>query len=136
MDAADVRVIDGREFASWSVLPGGTQARLDLVAGNGKPSSIVLPFDVLSSLLFTLPRILQAALDERCAEPSMRVVHPLGTWRLERAHGEPGMILRLGTIDGFEVAFALSGFDAGSIGPALLAASDHIEQPSKVRRPH
>jgi hypothetical protein len=66
MDAADVGVIDGREFASWSVLPGGTQARLDLVAGNGKPSSI----------------------------------------------------------------------DAGSIGPALLAASDHIEQPSRVRRPH
>jgi hypothetical protein len=71
MDAADVRVIDGREFASWSVLPGGTQVRLDLVAGNGELSSIVLPFDVLSSLLFTLPRISQAALDERFADPSM-----------------------------------------------------------------
>ena len=69
----------------------------------------------------TLPRMMQSALDERFPDGTLRVVHPLGEWRLEQAEGDNGLILKLGTRDGFEVAFAVPDEDAGSLGTALLS---------------
>jgi hypothetical protein len=39
---------------------------------------------------------------------------------LEQAKGDNGLILKLGTRDGFEVAFAVPEEEAGSLGTALL----------------
>src|ERR1700726_1762160 len=38
-----------------------------------------------------------------------------------QAQGDPSLILKLGTRDGFEVAFALNNRDAGSLGMTLVA---------------
>ena len=69
------------EFASWSVLPARTQPD----GREREPSSIVLPLDVLTSLLFTLPRMLQAALDERLAAEARRT-RSLPARRRRRCH--------------------------------------------------
>jgi hypothetical protein len=69
----DVELIEGRELSRWAVTPGGNDIRLDLATTNGETHSVVLPFDALSSLLMTLPRMLQAGLDERCVDGSLRV---------------------------------------------------------------
>lgn len=135
MSVANAGPILGRTLAGWCVLPGGMQVRLDLEAGDGEIRAIVLPFDALTSLLLTLPRMLQTALDERFADGSLRIVQNLGNWRLERAEGEGGLILRLGTRDGFEVAFALNLRDADALGAALIDAPDDIIEPG-TRRPH
>jgi hypothetical protein len=71
--AEDEISIEGRGLTSWAVMPGGTNIRLDLATAAGKTCSVVLPFDALSSLLMTLPRVLQAALDARCSDGSLRV---------------------------------------------------------------
>lgn len=131
----DDQAIDGRELTAWTVLPGGTHIRLDFCSSDGTSHQIVLPFDVLTGLLMTLPRMLQAALDTRFADGSLRFVQRLGRWTLELAESDAALILRLGTSDGFEVAFALNGQDAGSLGAALLGAPDHTNQP-EMRRPH
>jgi len=83
----------------------------------------------------TLPRMLQTALDARFPDSSLRCVQQLSTWQIEQAEGEPWLILKLGTRDGFEVAFSLKGKDADSLGTALIAAPDDIDQ-SKTRRTH
>jgi hypothetical protein len=62
-------------------------------------------------------------------------VHPLGGWRLEQADGGNGLILKLGTRDGFEVAFAVAGEDAGSLGLALLTKPNEITS-ILTRRPN
>ena len=95
----------------------------------------MLPFDALTGLLMTLPRMLQSALNERFSGNTLRVVHPLGDWRLEQAEGDSGVILQLGTPDGFEVAFAVPDQDADSLGTALLMTAD---QPTSIltRRPN
>ena len=80
-------------------------------------------------------RMLQTALDARFADGSLRFVQRLGRWALEQAESDAGLILKLGTRDGFEVAFALNGQDADSLGAALLAAPDETNQPN-MRRPH
>ncbi len=131
----NVRAIEGSRLTAWCVLTGGTRIQLDFADCDGTPHHIVLPFDALTGLLMTLPRMLQTALDMRFADGSLRFVQPLGGWRLERAENEAKLILQLGTPDGFEVAFALEGQDADSLGAALLAAPNGTNQPA-VRRPH
>ncbi len=54
-----------------------------------------------------LPRILQCALDER-EDRSDRIVHLLGSWRVERAAEHGRLVLTLKTPDGFGIAFALA----------------------------
>jgi hypothetical protein len=132
---ADTSPIEGRQLTTWAVLPGGTQIRLDFTAADGRTHRIVLPFDTLSGLLMTLPRMLQSALDARFADGSLRVVQPLSAWRVEQLEGSDGLLLKLGTPDGFEVAFVLNAEHAGSLGVALLATP---EDPvlTLTRRPH
>jgi hypothetical protein len=104
----------------------------NFVGADGTTHQIVLPFEALSSLLMTLPRMLQTALDARFADGSLRFVQPIGSWRLEQAESDLGLILRLGTRDGFEIAFAWNGSDADSVGAALLSVPDT----STSRRPN
>ena len=131
----DAAPLEGRQLTDWSVLPGVTQVRLDFIATDGRTHRIILAFDALTGLLMTLPRMLQSALDSQFADGSMRVVQRLSVWRIEQIEGSGGLILRLGTPDGFEVAFALDRADGTSLGAALLAAPDSIN-PDPARRPH
>ncbi len=116
--------IEGKQLTSWSVLAGGTHVGMDFVGLDGTSHRIVLPFEALSSLLMTLPRMLQTALNTRFADDSLRLVQCLSSWRVEQAEADPGLILSLGTKDGFEVAFTLGDGDADALGSALVAAPE------------
>ena len=137
MDVAptDALPIEGQQLTTWAVLPGGTQIRLDFIAADGRTHRIVLPFEALTGLLMTLPRMLQSALNERFPDSTLRVVHPLSDWRLEQAEGDNGLILKLGTPDGFEVAFAVPDEDADSLGTALLTTAEQTPA-TLTRRPN
>jgi hypothetical protein len=128
--------IHGEKLTTWSVLPGGTQISLDFVAYDGGTHRIVLPVDTLSGLMMTLPRMLQSALDERFPDGALRVVQRLGKWQLEQPAIDDGLILKLGTTDGFEVAFALNPEHAGSLGAALLEETPREMGPTLIRRPN
>ncbi|MDB5401496.1 MAG: hypothetical protein QOD93_6643 [Acetobacteraceae bacterium] len=127
--------IEGDKLKSWAVLPGGNQISLDFVAIDGGTHRIVLPVDALSGLMMTLPRMLQSALDERFPDGSLRIVQRLGKWQLEQQAIDDDLILKLGTNDGFEVAFALNDQHAGSLGAALLEPQRETD-PTLVRRPN
>jgi hypothetical protein len=122
--AEPAQTIEGQKLTTWAVLPGGEQVCLGFAATGGETHRIVLPFEALTGLLMTLPRMLQSALNERFPDSTLRVVHPLGDWRLEQAEGDNGLILKLGTPDGFEVAFAVPDEDADSLGTALLTTAE------------
>lgn len=129
----DTPPIEGRRLTNWYVLPGGENIRLDLSATDGTERSVVLPFDALSSLMMTLPRMLQAALDSRSDGGSLRVAQLLGQWRLERTDGEISLLLKLATPDGFEVAFALDGQVARGLGAALVTGASTASAASITR---
>jgi hypothetical protein len=78
--------IERRQLTDWAVVPGGEDIRLGLSSADGETSDVVLSFDALSGLLMTLPRMLQAALDARCSDGSLRLAQLLESWRIERAH--------------------------------------------------
>jgi hypothetical protein len=127
--------IEGEKLTTWSVLLGGTQISLDFIAIDGGSHRIVLPVDTLSGLMMTLPRMLQSPLDERFPGGSLRIVQRLGKWQLEHEETDDRLILKLGTNDGFEVAFALNEEHAGSLGFALLRPPRETS-PTLVRRPN
>ena len=127
--------IEGERLRAWSVLPGGTRIGMDFTVAVGQVHRIVLPFEALPGLLMTLPRMLQSALDTRFADRSLRFVQQLGRWQIEQAEADAGLILKLGTRDGFEVSFVLRGHAADSLGAALLAAPDAV-QTTDNRKPH
>jgi hypothetical protein len=135
MDAVTAQYIEGQTLTTWAVLPGGEQVCLGFAASDGETHRIILPFAALTGLLMTLPRILQTALDERFHDGTLRVVHPLGAWQLELAEGGNGLILKLGTPDGFEVAFAVPDEDACSLGAALQTPAGQAD-PNQMRRPN
>jgi hypothetical protein len=74
MDAASAEVpsVEGKELTTWVVLADGTHVRLDFVGIDGEAHRLVLSFDVLSSLLMTLPTMLQSALNARFPDGSLR----------------------------------------------------------------
>ena len=91
MDVSRISRSDRRQqLTTWAVLPGGEQICLDFTANDGDTHRIVLPFDALTGLLMTLPRMLQTALDERFPDGSLRVVQPLGAWRWNRPKATMG----------------------------------------------
>jgi len=125
------RELAGEWLTTWSVLPDGSRARLGFADNAGRPCQIDLPVAAVSGLLMTLPRVLQAALDHR-GDGSARVVHPLGTWALERA-ADPGLlVLTLTTPDGFSVAFALTPGDLAEMADAGQAHRPGTPLPARV----
>ncbi len=133
VDADHGPVVKGGELTTWSVSPGGTHVCLGFATTIGSDHRIVLPFDAVSALLMTLPRMLQSALDKKFGDGTLRVVQPLETWRLEQAEASAGLILNLGAPGGFEVAFALNNQKAASLAQALQTAPDEMVSASERR---
>jgi hypothetical protein len=128
--ATSASYIEGRKLTTWAVLPGGERVCLAFTADGGDTHRLALPFEALTGLLMTLPRMLQQALDERFPDGTLRVVHPLGDWHLEQAEGHPSFILKLSTRDGFEVAFSIDGDAVASLGTALLTEKNLTRRPN------
>jgi hypothetical protein len=96
------------ELTTFDVAIDGSAARIGVRDASGKPASVTLPVDCLSALLITRPRMVQAVLQYRHDDPSLRLVYPLGAYRVETVGGSDQVILTLATPDGFEVSFELT----------------------------
>jgi hypothetical protein len=59
----------------------------------------------------TLPEILRRTLHLRFHDESMRLVYPVGHWEVAGSSVQGGVIVTLGTPDGFQVSFSLAALD-------------------------
>jgi hypothetical protein len=112
-------LIKGKRLTAWSVTQDGEHVRLGLVDDDGRPCAVLLPTAVLSGLMMTIPRMLQDALRVKFSDGSLRMIHELGDWRVERAAGTDASILSLATPDGFEVTFSVATPQADRLGKTL-----------------
>ncbi len=115
----DRSAIKGERLTTWAVTPDGERVRLGFEDEAGRPCAVNLPINVLSALMMTIPRILRQALAVRFADGSLRMIHELGEWRVERAVEADASILSLATSDGFEVTFAVTTAEADRLGEML-----------------
>ena len=117
-----VRELVGEGLTAWSVSPCGGRVLLGFEDSAGRRCRLDLPFNALSALLLTIPRILRAALRAR-GDQGTRIVQPLGGWRLEQAAGTGCLILTLSTPTGFDVAFTVAPDQLAAMGEAVAAAN-------------
>jgi len=116
-------VIRAEQLTTWAVTDGGERVDIGFVDQAGLSWAINFPIAVLSGLMMTIPRMVRQALRQRFADESMRMVHHLGRWHVERAVGADAFLLSLTTVDGFEVTFAVPVAQADRFGETLRRAA-------------
>jgi hypothetical protein len=84
----------------------------------GRELALELPAGLASSLLLTLPHLMEKCLQQLRGDAT-RLVFPMGCWVLEGAAESGDFILSLQTPDGFKVAFAVAADDARALARAL-----------------
>jgi len=99
--------ISATSLITCQIAPDGSSIRLVLEDGHGRPASLTLPIKCIQQLLMTLPHAASKAIRARHRDDTLRLVFPLGNWKLERAASDSKLILTLCTSDGFEVAFSV-----------------------------
>ena len=118
--------IRGSALRDCSVEPDGTRIRLGLFDAAGVPTDVTRPSECLTQLVMTLPQLAAEALRRRFRDDTLRLVYPLGDWRLESTPDGSGLILTLGTADGFSVSFVLP---PERLGEMAEAAATGVPQP-------
>jgi hypothetical protein len=118
--------IRGERLTTWTVSAEGERVLLGFEDEAGHPVAISLPLEALSALMMTIPRMLHEALAGRCTGGALRLrmIHPLGDWRVERAMGADASLLSLATPDGFEVTFSLATPEADRLGERLRYSAE------------
>ena len=87
----------------------GGRVRIAVRCDGGGSASLVLPLGCVTQLLMTLPQLIQRALQRSHGDASLRLVHPLSGYTLERGLRDGDgqqYILTLQTEGGFGVSFA------------------------------
>ena len=98
--------VDIRDLLRFEASADGTSTSLIAVE---RHELIALNFTVtcLSRLMLTLPKMIDAVVQQRGNHPGLRVVYPLDMLRVELA-GDRTRILTLRTPDGFAISFTAS----------------------------
>jgi len=99
---------------------GGARLRLRMLDEAGRELTLELAAGLASSLLLTLPHLMEKCL-QQLRGSATRLVFPLRGWMLESSAETGDFILSLQTPDGFKVAFAVPAGDARALAEALDA---------------
>jgi len=107
-------------LTTCEVARGGAELRLHMRDETGREVALELPAGLASSLILTLPHLMEKCMQQLRGEAT-RLVFPLGCWMLESAAETGDFILSLQTPDGFKVAFAVPSDDARALAEAFDA---------------
>ena len=126
-----MKEIVANALTTFEVSPDGGQVRLHCRDIDGEEAALTLPSSSIAELMMTMPKMLQLSLQKQYQDASLRLVHELGTYALERMAGEEKVILTLRTFDGFEVSFGLADKDMAHIALAF-GETDFASQPARL----
>jgi hypothetical protein len=107
----DMNVIRGQRLTGFGVAPDGESIAIHLMDEESQPATLLLPAECLNALIMTLPEMLRCTLHLRFHDESMRLVYPVGHWEVAGSSVQGGVIVTLGTPDGFQVSFSLAALD-------------------------
>src|SRR3984893_12127900 len=99
--------VDIRDLLRFEASADGTSASLIAVERHGELIALNFTVTCLSRLMLTLPKMIDAVVQQRGNHPGLRVVYPLEMLRVELA-GDRTRILTLRTPDGFAISFTAS----------------------------
>src|ERR1700731_827837 len=99
--------VDIRVLLRFEASADGPSASLIAVERHGELIALNFTVTCLSRLMLTLPKMIDAVVQQRGNHPGLRVVYPLDMLRVELA-GDRTRILTLRTPDGFAISFTAS----------------------------
>lgn len=130
-------IIRARTLTTFELTPDGAHVRFNVRDDEGLASALEMPASCLHQLLMTLPHIIQQALRRNRQDESLRLVYPLGDFRLELGEvdeqGKPRYILTLQTAGPFEISFAATARQLDSVARTVI--DQMTDAGRKAKRP-
>lgn len=78
-----------RALIHFETASDGRAVRLIIEDAMGHPTGIILPIDILTALLMTLPSMASSAVKRANDDPSVRITHPLREFQVELSPRQP-----------------------------------------------
>ena len=120
--------IEADALTTFEVSTDGARVKFNAKSEDGQPVSLTLPNECIGQMLMTLPRMALEALRRRHGDDRLRIVYPIGDWRIEASGDDRNtFIVTLSTPDGYEVSFALS--------PSKMKELEHSMKETRGNRP-
>jgi hypothetical protein len=114
MDPVEIGALTTYEIAN-----DGAGARLNFVDAKGRAQSIYIPIENLKLLTLSMPKIVLEALRVRFHDSSLRLVHTVENWRVERASDGKMSILTFTTPDNFVISFGINDQDLNQLSEVI-----------------
>ena len=111
--------IEIRRLINFETASDGTAVKLIIEDISRREVRVVLPIDIVTALLMTLPTMASNAVQLANDDPRMRVTYPLREFTIETTP-DNFRILTIGTPDGFTVSFSLTEELSQELGVAHL----------------
>ena len=114
MDPVEVGTLTTYEIAT-----DGVGARLHFVDSNGNARTVYVPVEMLKLLTLSMPKIMLEVLRAQFHDPTLRLVHSVDSWRVERASDGKTCILTFTTPDHFSISFNVNDQDLNQLSEAV-----------------
>jgi hypothetical protein len=115
MDPVEVGTLTTYEIAT-----DGVGARLHFVDSNGNARTVYVPVEMLKLLTLSMPKIMLEVLRTQFHDPTLRLVHSVDSWRVERASDGKTCILTFTTPDHFSISFNVNDKDLSQLSDAVI----------------
>jgi hypothetical protein len=115
MDPVEVGTLTTYEIAT-----DGAGARLHFVDSNGSARTVYVPVEMLKLLTLSMPKIMLEVLRAQFHDPTLRLVHSVDSWRVERANDGKTCILTFTTPDHFSISFNVNDQDLSQLSDAVI----------------
>ena len=114
MDPVEVGTLTTYEIAT-----DGVGARLHFVDSNGNARTVYVPVEMLKLLTLSMPKIMLEVLRAQFHDPTLRLVHSVDSWRVERVSDGKTCILTFTTPDHFSISFNVNDQDLNQLSEAV-----------------
>ncbi len=121
-------------LTTYEVAPDGSGVRMNVIDVAGNHASVIVPTDCLRALALTMPKMVSDTVSGGRGDPSVRIVHALSSWFLERAGDGSTVLLTMETRDRLQISFALP--ESALVALADGISSHEVEAFSPALTPH
>jgi len=116
----DAGIVEVTELTTYEVAPDGSSIRMNVVDVDGRKASIIVPMQNLQRLAFTIPKMVSEALQAAYGNPTLRLVHKVDLWKVERGEDGESVILTFATPDHFQMSFAVAEKELTSMAESVV----------------
>jgi hypothetical protein len=107
-------------FTTYEVAGDGSGVRLNFQDNRGCETAVSIPMEALKTLTLSLPKIMLEVLQVHMKDPTLRLVHAVDTWRVERASDGQTCILTFVTPDQFSISFNVNDAALAELSEAVI----------------